>query len=168
MFKVIKGGGAAVGSLPPRQSMTMPEPIPLTRSLSLQPHRKRPLFSRCATSHRILRNQLLGTAWWSRVDSNRRFRPVQAKVATSYPFRFSPLARASADGENETGRERPISMRNQRDRQFESTLLHQTVIRTRSLRDIWPPLHRANALRYDVERAKPKQARNKPASWRHP
>jgi hypothetical protein len=69
------------------------------------------------------------TRWRSGMDSNRRFRPVQAKVATSYPFRFSPLARASADGENETGREPAISMRNQRDRQFESTLLHHPVSR---------------------------------------
>jgi len=69
------------------------------------------------------------TRWRSGMDSNRRFRHVQAKVATSYLFSFSPLARASADGENETGREPAISMRNQRDRQFESTLLHHSVHR---------------------------------------
>src|SRR5262249_37756195 len=40
---------------------------------------------------------------------------------------LSPLAPVSADGENETGREPPMSISNQRDRQFESTPLRQAV-----------------------------------------
>jgi hypothetical protein len=39
----------------------------------------------------------------------------------------SPLAPVSADGDSETGRERAISIRNQRDWQFESTPLRQRV-----------------------------------------